>query len=112
MRAFGRLHLFDMGPENGVVRRQFADAGIPPGIVQILRVSRHPSPPQQGQLVGKRRMAARGLPPLTRLVTFPGVNPFGLRLALGDQLGAVIADFGENVLVKDAWWETLVEPSA
>ena len=89
MRAFGRLHLFDMGPENGVVRRQFADARLPPGIVQIVRVSRHPSPPQQGQLVGKRRRAARGSPPLTRFMTFPGVNPFGLRLALGDQLGAV-----------------------
>jgi hypothetical protein len=70
MRAFGRLHLFDMGPENGVVRRQFADAGLPPGIVQIVRVSRHPSPPQQGQLVDKRSRAARGSPPLTRLVFF------------------------------------------
>jgi len=79
MRVFERLHLFDMGPENGVVRRQFADARLPPRIVcvQIVRVSRHPSPPQQGQLVGKRKRAARGSQPLTRLVTFPGVNPFG-----------------------------------
>jgi hypothetical protein len=54
MRAFGRLHLFDMGPENGVVRRQFADARRPPGIdcVQIVRVSRHPGPPQQRSVGG------------------------------------------------------------
>jgi hypothetical protein len=47
MRVFERLHLFDMGPENGVVRRQFADARLPPGIVcvQIVRVLRHPNPP-------------------------------------------------------------------
>ena len=101
MRAFGRLHLFDIGPENGVVRRQFADAKLPPRIacVQIACVSRHPSPPQQGQLVGKRKRAARGSQPLTRLVTFPGVNPFGRSVVLGDQLGGCMADFGETVFV-------------
>ena len=77
MRVFERLHLFDMGPENGVVRRQFADAKLPPRIVcvQIVRVSRHPSPPQK--VSWWVNGTARGSQPLTRLVTFPGVNPFG-----------------------------------